>query len=76
MNRENFNFDYAKLRGRIVEKAGTQKEFANAMGWSLATVSLKMTGKQQWKQNEIALACSELSIEPQDIGEYFFTRRV
>lgn len=76
MDQQNYNYDYSKLRGRIVEKAGTQKEFANAMGWSLATVSLKMTGKQQWKQNEIALACCELSIDPQDIGEYFFTRRV
>ncbi len=32
-------YDYAKLNGRIIEKCGTRKAFAEKMGFSEATIS-------------------------------------
>lgn len=38
-------YDYRKLRGRIIEKYGTLKDFAIEMNWSERTLSLKMNCK-------------------------------
>ena len=38
-------FNYAKLLGKIVEIFGTQRKFAEAMGLSERTISLKLNGK-------------------------------
>lgn len=55
-------FDYSKLRGRIVEKFGSQMSFAKAMDISERTLSLKMSGKRTWKQPEICLAIKLLGL--------------
>lgn len=65
-------YNYAKLLGRIVEKVGTQGNFADSMGLSERTISLKLNGKVGWKQNEIAKACEVLTINDEDIPAYFF----
>ena len=65
-------YNYAKLLGRIVEKVGTQSNFAAKIGLSERSVSLKLNGKVSWKQNEIAKACEVLEIESTDIPTYFF----
>jgi hypothetical protein len=65
-------YNYAKLLGRIVEKVGTQGNFADRMGLSERTISLKLNGKVGWKQNEIAKACEVLAIKDEDIPAYFF----
>lgn len=65
-------YNYAKLLGRIVEKVGTQGNFANEMGLSERTISLKLNGKVCWKQSEIAKACDILEILDEDIPAYFF----
>ncbi len=69
-------FDYSKLRGRIVEKFGTNKEFAAAMGWSNATNSKKLTCVVMWTQDEIVKATDLLELRPADIKDYFFTQKV
>ena len=69
-------YDYSKLRGRIVEKYGTQKKFATAMGWSERTLSLKLNGFVFWKQHEISQAMELLNIEESSINDYFFTQIV
>lgn len=69
-------FNYAKLLGKIVEIFGTQRRFAEAMGLSERTISLKLNGKMGWKQAEIVKASSVLSIPENSIVEYFFTRQV
>lgn len=66
-------YNYSKLLGRIVEKVGTQGEFAAAIGLSERSVSLKLNGKVGWKQTEIEKACEILSIDRECIGDYFFT---
>lgn len=65
-------YNYAKLLGRITELCGTQAKFANALGLSERSVSLKLNGKIGWKQSEIAKACEILRIESTEIGNYFF----
>ena len=65
-------YNYAKLLGRIVEKVGTQSNFADQIGLSERSVSLKLNGKVGWKQSEIARACEVLAIEDYEIPAYFF----
>lgn len=65
-------YNYKKLLGRIVEKVGTQSNFADKMGLSERTVSLKLNGKVGWKQSEIANACQVLEIHDSEIPAYFF----
>ena len=69
-------YNYAKLLGRIVEKVGTQGSFAEKMGLSERSVSLKLNGKVGWKQTEIAKACEVLGIEDGQIPAYFFALEV
>ena len=69
-------FNYSKLRGRIIEKYGSQSDFAKAFGCSDRTLSLKMNGKRPWKQTEILSAIKLLELSDEDIQDYFFTLEV
>ena len=69
-------FNYRKLRGRIIEKYGSQSDFAKAFGCSDRTLSLKMNGKRPWKQTEILSAIKLLELSEEDIQDYFFTLEV
>lgn len=69
-------FDYNKLRGKIVEKYGSQIEFAKAMDWSERTLSKKINNKISWKQTDICTAIKLLGLSEEDIQEYFFTIKV
>ena len=69
-------FDYAKLKGRIIEKFGTQRDFAQGMGVSERTLSLKMNNAIFFRQDEITKAADLLDISPTDINMYFFTEKV
>lgn len=69
-------FNYSKLRGRIIEKYGSQSDFAKAFGCSDRTLSLKMNGKRTWKQTEILSAIKLLELSEEDIQDYFFTLEV
>lgn len=70
------SYNYSKLLGRIVEKVGTQGKFAERMNLSERTISLKLNGKIEWKQNEIANACQILDIQEREIATYFFALEV
>lgn len=65
-------FNYAKLLGRIVEICGTQANFAEAMGLSERTISLKLNNKIGWKQGEMEQACNVLHLPYSEIPAYFF----
>ncbi len=69
-------YQYDKLLGRIVEKCGTQAAFAQAMGLSERTVSLKLNGKRAWSQMDITRACKVLDIDLTDVQQYFFALKV
>ncbi len=66
-------FDHAKLRGRIIEKYGTQAEFAKAFGISENSFSMKMNNKSRFGSDDIIKMTAMLDIKKEDIGSYFFT---
>jgi transcriptional regulator with XRE-family HTH domain len=66
------NFKYAKLRGRIKEKFGTQGNFAKALGISQISVSRKLTGKVAFSSDDIEKWCKLLEIPIKEAGLYFF----
>ena len=70
------HFEYDKLKGRIIEKFGTQARFAKEMNWSERTMSLKMKGDRPWKQTDICRAIGLLGLSKDDISTYFFTSKV
>lgn len=63
---------YSKLRGRIVEKYGSQINFAKAMGMSETTLSYRMTGKLPWSQDEMVMAMDLLAVPIEEVADYFF----
>ena len=69
-------YDYAKLNGKIGEKCGTQAVFAERMGLSERTISLKLNNKVAFKQPEIQKALPILGLTESDIQAYFFTLKV
>lgn len=69
-------FDYSKLKGKIKEIYGTQTEFANAIGLSFVSVSMKLNNLRQFKQSDITKICKVLNIAEEEIPIYFFTPKV
>ena len=63
---------YAKLRGRIVEKFGSQGAFAAAMDWREALLSAKVNNKSEWSFPEVMKACGLLEIPLDEAHLYFF----
>lgn len=68
--------NYQKLRGRIIEKYGTQGNFAKAIGLSEQTITAKMNGRTGFSQADMTAWSELLDIKPSKIGEYFFTPKV
>lgn len=66
------SYNYSKLRGRVVEKFGTQRAFAKQLDLSERSISRKLSGKVTWKQSEIVKACELLSINADEISAYSF----
>ena len=68
--------NYAKLRGRTIEKGMSQKDVAKQIGMSETTYSLKLNGRYPLKQSEMQKIINLLSIPVDEIGSYFFTQKV
>ena len=69
-------FNYSKLKGRIIEIYGSQRNFAHAMGTSERTISLKLNGRIPFSQTEITKAISLLNLNLSQASEYFFVIKV
>ena len=69
-------YDFSKLRGRIVDVFGKQEAFAIALGLSQRSMSLKLNNERYFKPNEISKAIYLLGLSLSDIPEYFFTPKV
>ena len=65
-------YSYDKLRGRIIEKYGSQERFAEALGISTNSLSKKMTGKTGISQKDIVEWSRLLQIDKSEYSEYFF----
>ena len=63
---------YARLRGRIVEKFGSQSAFAAVMEWREALLSAKLNNKSEWSFLEVMKACELLEIPQSEAHMYFF----
>lgn len=69
-------FDYSKLKGRIIEKCGSLSNFAEEFGASRSIVSLKINNKMMFTPDDIIKVSDLLEIDKTEIGVYFFTPRV
>jgi hypothetical protein len=69
------NVNYSKLKGKITEVFGTNKDFAAAMGMDAASISFRLNNQIPWKHEEIEKACSLLGIPIQEVHLYFFSRK-
>ena len=66
-------YGYDKLRGRIIEKYGTQGKFAEKLGISKNSMSKKMNCEKGFSQDDIIVWSELLDIEKEEYGAYFFT---
>ena len=71
-------YEYSKLKGRITEKLGNIKSFADKLGISSTALYNKLQNKVPFTQDEILVAMDQevLDIEPNEISKYFFTKKV
>mgnify|MGYP002803101865 FL=1 len=65
-------YTYKRLRGRIVEKYGSQEKFARKIGISRVSVSKKLNGVKVFSQNDIEDWALALDIKSPDYPSYFF----
>lgn len=68
---EKIKFDYSKLRGRIIEKCGSQRAFAKLLGIAECTLTSKLNGYTCFSQSEILRSVKILDIN--EVTPYFFT---
>ena len=76
MAKREIEFDYSALDGKIVEICKTHGFFAERMGLSFRSESLKMNNKCEWKQSEMLRACDILQLRYETIPHDFFTVKV
>lgn len=69
-------YDYSKLRGKIIEKCGTQTKFQELMKLSHTSISDKLNNKIDFTQEDIEKAIEILNIKRADISIYFFNLKV
>lgn len=66
-------YQYNKLRGRIIERYKTQRNFANALELSNNSVSKKLNCKTSFTQEEMNKWAELLDINLKEYPDYFFT---
>ena len=67
---------YWKLRGRIMEKFGSYKNFAAKINISTTMLSAKLNGRYGITRNDISEWSVLLDIKLDEIGGYFFANEV
>lgn len=65
-------YDYSKLKGRIIEKFDTQLNFAKALKTEACNVSSLLSGRVHFSQIMIDRWVTLLEIDISEIGVYFF----
>lgn len=64
--------DYETLRRRILGKYGSLAPFAQEMGITPSTLSLKLQGNSDWKREEIERCIALLELTLDDVAAIFF----
>ena len=67
-------YSSVKLRGKIREVCGTEKEFAKVLKISATALSLKLNNKGDWSRSEMEEIMRILSIKRKEIIDYFFEK--
>lgn len=70
------NYDYSKLRGKIVEKFGSFRSFGEAMNMGYTSLSFRLNNKAEWSQEEMKKAMELLGEDSSSVTEYFFAHRL
>ncbi len=72
------NYDYSKLRGRIIEKLGSIQKYAELLGISDSSLADKLDNRIPFSQDEILKSIDSdlLNLDISDIPIYFFTKKV
>lgn len=65
-------YEYNKLKGRIVERFGSQGNFASKIGLSENSVSRKLNCKIGFSQSDMVKWGDILGITQDEYPEYFF----
>ena len=73
---EKIQYDYCKLRGKIVEKFGSIKKLSKNINISNTTLYKKLSGKEYFNQKQIEIIRYALGINETEINEYFFVHKV
>lgn len=68
------SFKYNKLRGKIVEVCGSQRNFSDTIHLSEQSITAKLNGRSDFSQEDIIKWSSALNISKEDIGSYFFNQ--
>jgi hypothetical protein len=68
--------DFNKLRGRIVEKFGTNKAFCEYLNRTPDWLSRRLNNQIEFNADDICIIVEALEIDPQDIYLYFFCHNV
>ena len=76
MSKNKYQFNYNKLRGKIREMYGSEREFADNIGMSNVALSAKLNGKTRFSQDDIYDFSKSLNIIGDDIGIYFFAEKL
>jgi transcriptional regulator with XRE-family HTH domain len=63
---------HALLYGKLAEQSMTQKQLADKLSISSATLSAKLTGKSEFNVREIYKISEVLGISKENIVSYFF----
>lgn len=69
-------FDYSKLKGRIVEKFGTVGHFCEAYGISEVIMSKKLNNKSNFTTDNVVNMSNLLGINIDEIGMFFYAKKV
>jgi hypothetical protein len=69
-------FETSKLRGRIIEKFGSQQAFAKAAKNSVSFISQYLNGRKFLDQRTMEKWIDLLEIPAAEISSYFFTLKV
>lgn len=69
-------FDFSKLLGRIREYGFTQESLAKQIKINPQTLSWKLNNKSAFTTEEMDKICELLDISLEEIGVYFFTKKV
>lgn len=63
---------YNKLRGKIIEVFGSQREFAKVLGKTEQSVTAKLNMRTDFSQGDIIQWSELLGIAKEEINQYFF----